>query len=223
MLTILLADTELETIPDRMLEDPAIRRKANESGKKASDMILDSNYMHTAIERHFPGYSNRMGRPDMVHFFLITALESVLNKSGELRVVIHTRNNLAIFVNPKVRIPRGYNRFIGLMEDMFRKRLIRSGDDVLLEVKEMDLSQLLSRYDHTRKIMMWPKGTRSSLSSIISDSSDLVCVIGGFSEGDFRSDVSQVNEKYSIFPEELVVWSVSAEVVAQYERSLRLL
>lgn len=46
---------------------------------------------------------------------LLTILDSPLNKSGHLKVYIHTKNNILIDVNSKLRIPRTYKRFEGLM------------------------------------------------------------------------------------------------------------
>lgn len=41
-----------------------------------------------------------------------------------LRVYIHTRNNEIIYVKPETRIPRNYNRFVGLMESLFKNKAV---------------------------------------------------------------------------------------------------
>merc|ERR1712129_418309 len=56
-----------------------------------------------------------MYRPDIVHQALLTLLDSPLNKAGKLKIFIHTQKNVLIDVNPKLRIPRTYRRFAGLM------------------------------------------------------------------------------------------------------------
>lgn len=54
-------------------------------------------------------------RPDITHQCLLTLLDSPLNKSGKLSVYIQTYKNVLIQVNSKIRIPRTYKRFAGLM------------------------------------------------------------------------------------------------------------
>ncbi len=62
MLNLVVADAELQLIPEQMLDDPAIKKIAAKNHKKPSEMLLDSNYMHTSIDKYFPGRSTRMGR-----------------------------------------------------------------------------------------------------------------------------------------------------------------
>ncbi|ETO22518.1 ribosome biogenesis protein NEP1, partial [Reticulomyxa filosa] len=56
----------------------------------------------------------------------MTLLDSPLNKAGLLKVMIHTQNNVLIDVNPKLRIPRTYNRFAGLMVQLLFQKRIRA-------------------------------------------------------------------------------------------------
>ena len=222
MLTIILADTELETMPERMVDDYAIRKIAKKSGKRSGEMLLDSNYMHTAIERSFPGESTRRGRPDIVHTFLLTSLESILNRSGNLKILVHTRNDRVISFSPSVRIPRAYNRFTGLVEDLFRKGKIVSGNETLMSVEDKSLRNLVDSFGEARKILLWPKADQRPMHTVIDSGKDLLCVIGGFAGGDFITDTGFIEEKISIYPEELTVWTVSGEIIAQYERALKL-
>ena len=104
MLTLLVVDAELELIPAEMINDYSVRIQAKKRKKPAGKMILDSNFMHGAIERTFPGESTRRGRPDIIFHLLQVALESILSKRGELNVVIHTRNDIIISVNPRARL-----------------------------------------------------------------------------------------------------------------------
>jgi len=54
-------------------------------------------------------------RPDITHQLLMTLLDSPLNKAGKLKVYIRTAKRVLIDVNPKLRVPRTYKRFAGLM------------------------------------------------------------------------------------------------------------
>lgn len=219
MLTILLVDAELELIPQEMVDDYSIRIHSKKRKKTPQKIILDSNYMHSAIDRYFPGESNRRGRPDILYHFLTVTMESILNKTGNLRVWIHTRSDIIIEISPEIRLPKSYNRFVGLMEDLFDKNEIRTGDSTLLKIHEGDVTELLRLSGAEKPIVLSPKGKDVSVTTLLENSEYNPCVIiGGFSEGDFRSDVYSLGEPYSIFQEELTIWSVAMEIIAQYER-----
>lgn len=219
MLTILLVDAELELIPEEMHEDYSIRVHAKKRKKAAGKILLDSNYMHTAIDRFYPGESNRRGRPDIIYHFLTTTLESILNKRGQLRVWIHTRTDNIIEISPEIRLPKSYNRFIGLMEDLYDKREIRAGDNTLLKLHDGNVGDLMKLSGTQGVKVLSPKGDRISIKSIFKGSEpEQTVVMGGFAEGDYRSSVYDIGASFSIFDEELTIWTVANEVIAQYER-----
>lgn len=224
MLTLLLVDTELELIPDEMVDDYSIRIHAKKRKKPPQKIILDSNYMHTAIDRYFPGESNRRGRPDILYHFLTVALESILNREGQLRVIVHTRSDKIVEISPEIRLPKSYNRFVGLFEDLYEKGEIKTGDTVLLKIYDGDAPSLISRHKTDCLKILSPTGQRTSVTKIFeSCGTDSTIVIGGFSEGDFLSDIYSLGEICSIFREELTIWSVAMEVIAQYERTNKLI
>lgn len=222
MLTLIIADAELEIIPEEMHGDLAVRKYAKGKKKPVGEIILDSNYMHTSIDRYFPGESTRRGRPDIIHILLQVAMESILNKEGKLKVYIHTRNDLCITVSPEVRLPKSYNRFVGLVESLYKKREISSGGKSLLKLEEGKISEFLPKVSKGKLIVFSPDGEKKKMREIINSSEDYTAIIGGFSEGDFISDIYPLASAYSIFPEELTIWSVAGEVLAQYERVLDL-
>ena len=219
MLKILIADAELELIPKEMVDDYSIRLHAKKRKKPAQKILLDSNYMHTAIDRHFPGESNRRGRPDIIYHLLAVVMESILNKKGGLRVWIHTRNNLVIEMSPDTRLPKSYNRFVGVFEDLFEKGEIKYEDKTLLKIREGDIKQMIGLSGTKNLKILSPKGKKASIAELVeAGTEDISFIIGGFSEGDFISDVYGVAESFSIFEEELTIWSVAMEAIAQYER-----
>lgn len=75
-------------------------------------------------------------RPDITHQCLLTLLDSPINKAGKLQVYIQTARGVLIEVNPSVRIPRTFKRFLGLMVQLLHKMSIRSvnSKEVLLKV-----------------------------------------------------------------------------------------
>jgi len=110
-----LADSELELIPKRIASLPAIRRDAERRKKKAEELLLDSSLHHSAMK----GLKEweRRGRPDIVHISLLIANESILNRENMLDMVVHTRNNEAIKIDPEMKVIKNYNRFKGLSHE----------------------------------------------------------------------------------------------------------
>lgn len=219
MLTIIIADAELETIPEKMQHDRAIRNLAKERRKDISELLLDSNYMHTSIDRYYPGESRRRGRPDIIYILLQVAMESILNKNEGLRIYIHTRNDFVIEVAPYVRLPKSYNRFVGLIEKLFASGEISDAGKSLLKLERRTISELVGKKGTGKLVIFSPAGKEARLGDLIRDDSDCTVIIGGFSEGDFISDVYSLADSYSIFKEELTIWTVAFEVISQYERS----
>lgn len=217
MLTILVVDSELETIPEEMWNDPAVRKYSVSRKKSPKNILLDSNFLHSSIERFFPGMSVRRGRPDIFHMLLNVVNESILNREGKLRVFIHTRNNKVITVNPETRLPKSYNRFVGLIEDLFLKGMISYGEKSLLQLENLTAGEMIRKYSTGKNIVLWPAGQSSSPDSMV-DGENTTLIIGGFAEGDFLSDLSFLSERYSIYHEELTIWSVAAELICSYER-----
>jgi len=44
-----------------------------------------------------------------------------LNKAGMLEVYVYTIQGHAIIIDPSTRLPRNYNRFTGLFEQLFKE------------------------------------------------------------------------------------------------------
>lgn len=218
MLTIVLAESELELIPNQILSHPAAISYAKQRNKKPKGLILDSSFHHSALN-DLPD-ANRRGRPDIVHIFLLNALESILNKKGKLKIIIHTRNDEAIYIDSKTRIMRGYHRFIGLFEQLFEKRKIVAGENTLLELKEnMPLEKIIENESHDFIIAFSENGKIIKLNDYLVNLknkkiNNILCIIGGFPHGDFHSDVTKYSDDIiSIFEEKLVAWSVANELL----------
>ncbi|MEM0139853.1 MAG: 16S rRNA methyltransferase [Ferroplasma sp.] len=221
MLRIIIADAELQLIPKVMWRDQAIKKIALKNHKETAEIILDSNYMHTSIEKYFPGESTRLGRPDIIYLFLQMAMESILNKSHKMEIYIHTRDNYIISINPDTNLPRSYNRFIGLFEDLYKKKSIEFNGNTLLSIKEGSLIDLVKAMDGYT-FALSPHGKDSTMSEIISQN-NINVIIGGFSQGDYLSDVYSNFEAMKIFGSELTIWSVGMEIIAQYERFIHII
>ncbi len=83
MLNLLLADAEIELIPREIFHHPSVKANAKRRGKPPAEILLDSTIHHSALRKLTEG--ERRGRPDLVHFYLLLALESIMNKRGLLK------------------------------------------------------------------------------------------------------------------------------------------
>ncbi len=215
MLHLIIADSELELVPKSILEHPAVVNYAKRRGKKPEEVILDSTYHHSALRKLEDG--NRRGRPDIVHFCLINTLESILNKEGMLRVYVHTRNDEVIYIKPETRIPRNYNRFVGLMESLFKNKVVPP-DLGLLKLEEKTLNQLLEEIQPDKVFIMHEEGdfmVPKDFGLLLKQFKEPAVVIGGFPHGDFRSKIDGV--RISLYKEPLMAWTIANEVVISYE------
>ncbi len=219
MLTLILADAELELIPQRIWGHPAVLAYTARRKKKAKMCILDATYHHSAMKKLEDG--SRRGRPDIVHMFMLLALDSIANQEGEVRMAVHTRNDEIIEVNPKTRLPKHYDRFVGLMESLYDMGAVPSRKEPLLELTcGYPLKEYIEDIKGDEEIIaMSPEGEKAGPGRIFSKKGDYIAIIGGFPAGDYRSPVYDIaDRKVSIYDGMLKVWTVTAEVIADYER-----
>jgi len=210
MMHIVLAESEIELVPDKIKNHPAI---------KSENEILDASLHHSAMKNIEDAY--RRGRPDIIHFFLNNVMESVLNKKGMLSTYIHTRNDELIHIKPETRIIKNYNRFKGLFSKLLMEKAVPENTP-LMWVENKSMEEFLSEMPH-KKIFFSRRGKRiriHELGDIMNE--DVVIVIGGFPYGYFsESYVSMADEIVSIGDEALTAWIVAMEAIVAYENVLK--
>ncbi|MFP4006078.1 MAG: 16S rRNA methyltransferase [Candidatus Hadarchaeia archaeon] len=218
MLHLILADSELERVPKEISGEPLIREEARKRGKDPTEILLNSNYHHGIMEEMVDSY--RRGRPDLVHVCMLYALESPLNKDNMLRLYIHTRNDEVIKVKPKTRIPRSFNRFVGLIEQLFKEGGVPPGDP-LMELEKSSLKDIVKEIQPERTFIFSSKGvdlTETNCKHDFSSEDPLCAVIGGFPKGDFISNVESLSDSVvSIYPKPLNSVTVVGHVIQIYE------
>lgn len=218
MLHLVLADSELETIPKEIATEKAIREEARRVDKKATDLILDSNFHHREMEKLED--KKRRGRPDIVHICLISALDSPLNREGQLKIHLHTRHDKIIEIDPETRIPRSYNRFIGLMEQLFLTGGVPPSDP-LLKIFDKTLQEKLEEIGSVKTFTLSERGRSVEGRDLFRDFSindDVAIIVGGFPHGDYISDVEKLsNETVSIYPHSLNAITAVNHVIQFYE------
>jgi len=226
MITIILAEAEVELMPAELCSHPAIVAHARQRGKSPRQILLDSNYHHAAMTPLPEG--RRRGRPDITHLFLLTALESIANKQGQLRIVIHTRHDQIITVNPQTRIMRNYERFLGLLEQLFENHVVPNKTQPLLSLQEhVSLPTVVEQQHADRIIVLSKDGTPVVLPDYLrtlhkQNTTHLLFLIGGFPSGSFHVDITSIaDEMISLYPEMLPAWTVASELLVNYGNMCR--
>ncbi|MEM0084832.1 MAG: 16S rRNA methyltransferase [Candidatus Methanomethylicia archaeon] len=219
-LNIIIGEAALELVPKEISNDPIIVRDAKRRRKKSDEILLD-------ISRHYKAMKSidkfwKRGRPDITHLTLLNILGFPANKRGLIKVYVHTINDFVIDIDPTIRLPRNYNRFIGLIEQLFKeKRVPPKNVKSLMTLRSSDLKSLIKDISPSKTIILTSAGERltpNQIAKVLVNESNPVIIIGGFQSGEFSEEnLSLADMKCSIYPETLDAWVVAAIVVHQYE------
>jgi len=224
-LKIILLESALETVPQEIWRHPAVVKNARRRGKKPRETLLDVS-LHYHAMKNLKDREKR-GRPDIVHTTLLELLESPLNKEGHLEVYVHTYQGHVIFIDPSTRIPRNYNRFVGLMEQLFKYgKVPPDAEKPLIYIKTLTLEKLLEIIGCKGLVILWEKGERTSPENIVSITmnNNYAIGIGGFPHGDFSEEIiSLASYKFSIYNGSLNSWVVASRIVYAAEKTLGIL
>jgi rRNA small subunit pseudouridine methyltransferase Nep1 len=224
VLTIVLAEAELELVPESIVHHSQVQKAARARDRRPSRTLLDSSVHHEAV-RVLPE-GERRGRPDLVHFSLLLALDSALNKADELRVVVHTRNDERLAIHPDTRLMRNYPRFVGLIEKLYQTGASPSHDEPLLLLEEgWPLKRVLEHHASGPVVCFQETGTPVEPGAWLAQkraaSPDLTVVLGCFPHGDFHVDPATfASEVVALGGDALSVWTAEMEVLAHWERAV---
>ena len=224
LLTLILAESALETIPPSLWSHPTLRSYSKRRGKHPRFLLLDRSYHHTAKRKLEE--DEKRGRPDILHFALLVALGSPLNREGLLRIYVHTINDYVITVNPETRLPRNYDRFVGFMEQLFKLGRVPSTEQVLLKLEPKTLPQLLHEINATHVTAFSRRGSphtpEEGVSRLLGEEVP-VLIIGAFPHGHFsKAPIRLVDEMLYVDPLMLEAWTLTSRVIYEYERAISL-
>lgn len=222
MLSLIIAEAALETIPKSIEKHTSIMKHAARKDKPVRDILLDRSYHHGAMLKLDDG--GKRGRPDLVHFALLEAMSTPLYQKGMLAVYVHTIANKVISFHTNVRLPKTYLRFEGLMENLFKNKQVRSNDEVLIEVKDMQFAELLNAIRPSTVIGLSRTGVKSDAEEVANRANDeSAIVVGGFPRGHFSSKVyNKLDRVYSISSYGLEAHVVIARVLYEYEKRVKI-
>ena len=227
-LGLVLVESALQIVPPEIQSHPQIKKYAERRDKQPNEVLLDRAFHHAAMQKLARrGYRvpvERMGRPDIVHNVLLQIIETPLNWEGGLRVFIHTQHDYVISINPKIRLPRNYVRFVGLIEQLFAQKRVPAKGEPLMQIEKSNLQQLV-RNTHASNVFGFsilgkPTLMRSTAERVSKLENPLVFV-GGFPRGHFGNETRRLlNEIYSVDRESLDAWVVAGRFVYDFEWSI---
>mmetsp|Transcript_19447 Transcript_19447/g.34681 ORF Transcript_19447/g.34681 Transcript_19447/m.34681 type:complete len:291 (-) Transcript_19447:45-917(-) len=142
-------------------------------------------------------------RPDIAHQMLLAALDSPLNKAGNLEVYIRTNKNVLIKVSEHLRIPRTFKRFSGLIVQLLHKMKIRAvdGNKTLLKVIKNPITRHLP--PNARIFASEVDGTLVDAHEFVPalpDKDPVVFVLGAFARGNISCDYASAKVSFSEYP-----------------------
>jgi len=151
---------------------------------------------------------------------------SPLNKEGLLRVYVHTIDDHVIEIDPSTRLPKNYNRFVGLVEQLYEEEQVPPGGPPLLTIRREALPELVERLEPDRVVAFTREGTPRTVEEVMRGLSGFkrpMILIGGFPHGHFTDETLVLaDETACIDPEGLEAWVVASRAVYEFERALGL-
>ncbi len=224
MLHLILLESPLELVPPELAALKQVQSSASRRKKKPHELLLDQALHGKAMLRLDD--HERRGRPDIVYLSLMALMETPLCKIGMLQTYIHLQDGRVIEVNPAVRLPRNYSRFIGLFEQLLLNGRVPPTGDPLLQIHDMSLEDLLTRlrstHSHSLTILASESGQITTMNDLLAllPEDPLVPVIvgvGAFPHGDFSPAITHLFETHvSLDPEVMMAWHVCSEILWTY-------
>jgi rRNA small subunit pseudouridine methyltransferase Nep1 len=225
--TLMLAEASMELVPKELANHPAVVKHARKRGKRPTEMLLDKNFHYWAMkERNLPNLEKR-GRPDIVHISLLVALDSPVVKEGLMNVYVHTQDQKLIWFKHDLLIPRGYHRFVGLMEQLYKQGKIVAPDGTLLiKMQDKSFKDVLDYLYYDRIVVFSEKGKSKDIFAVSKELLNYdapLLVVGAFPHGDFSEEIyAAADEVVSLYPGTLMAWTVVSMLVSVYGEMLRL-
>jgi rRNA small subunit pseudouridine methyltransferase Nep1 len=230
VLTLILAESSIERVPPQLVKHQSVIAHARRKSREPGSLILDRSYHHPAIraaERSDPSIDFlKRGRPDIAFHVLLQALGSPLNREGLLRTYVHTIEDNVIDVDPRVKLPRNYDRFIGLLEQLYEEKNVPPGEQPLLSIRKCALSDLVRELGVSPVVAFSTLGKPASVKDAcepIIEAEAPAVLIGGFAHSHFsQSTTLLASHLFSTDREPLDAWIVAARVIYEYECGIHL-
>jgi rRNA small subunit pseudouridine methyltransferase Nep1 len=143
-----------------------------------------------------------------------------------MRTYVHTIDDHVIYVEAGVKLPRNYDRFIALLEQLYEERSVPPGEKPLLSIRKCTLPELVREAGVTMVVAFSTLGKFASVKEAclpIVEADAPAVLIGGFPHSHFsQSTTDLAKHVFSIDKEPLDAWVVVARVIYEYECGINL-
>lgn len=221
MITLILAEAELERMPAELHKHPKVVARSKKRRRAPEHLLLDQAADREAMRGLLQG--ERRGRPDIAHMFLLLALDSLLRRKGQLRLLIHTRHDELIRIRPETRIMRSQPQFYQLMEDLLRQGEAPLRAPLLVVERSRSLQSIVTEESRGQKVLLDVGGEkgRAAWFEAAARAGEVTIVVGGFPRGGYQQARREwFDHVVRVADEELTVWSALVPVIAGLEDGL---
>ena len=218
----------MELIPPEITALKQIQKHASRRRKSPNEILLDQAYHGQAMTK-LEGHERR-GRPDITFISLLTLLETPLCKEGLLSIHLHLIDGTIVNVNPDVRLPRNYDRFVGLFEQLLLKGQVPPDGAPLIQITDNDITSLLSELQSESEeslVFLANDGgkptTPDELAGLFppTPSTPVIFGIGAFPHGAFSEEITHLFKTHLEFDKEtMMAWHVCAEILWAYSHQV---
>jgi len=224
-LNLAIIESALQVVPREIQSHPQVKTYAERRNKKPQEVLLDRSFHHAAMQKlarkGYPHPVERMGRPDIVHNTLLQILETPLNWENQLRVFVHTQDDYVVSINPKIRLPKNYLRFIGLIEQLFANGHVPEGGEPLMQIQKNTVQHLVRSVQPSEvlgfSILGQPMLMRKVAEHAAAMANPLI-FIGGFPRGHFTTKTKNaMDSTFKVDSESLDAWVVAGRFVYDFE------
>jgi rRNA small subunit pseudouridine methyltransferase Nep1 len=229
MLHIILLDCALELMPREISSLKQIQQYASRRGKKSSEILLDQTYHGQSMTKL--AQSERRGRPDIAFLSLLSILETPLCKEGILDVHLHLQDGRIVSVQSDVRLPRNYDRFVGLVEQLLLNKQVPPQGAPLLRITQESLKDLIlglkSESSKAITLLAIEGGKQTTIEGLRSllpedPTVPVIAGIGAFPHGTLSEEiVSLFDTHLELDKEVMMAWHVCAEIIWTYSARVK--
>ncbi|MCE4615226.1 MAG: 16S rRNA methyltransferase [Desulfurococcales archaeon] len=196
----IVLEGSLELIPEVLYDHPSVISTSNRRRKDPSSIILDKSLHYKAMKKANLPQIEKRGRPDIVHYLLLSILESPLNKLGYISsLYLHTINGEILRIEPTTRLPKNYNRFIGLMEQVLENGKVppNSSQPLIMKIGG-SLEDIVGKY-HRFLVFEYGCNRIDEKCGRELSKNGILLGIGGFPHGRISNDILKLaNNCYSL-------------------------
>ena len=220
LIHLIFAETALELVPMELWKSASAISEARRRGIDSSRILLDRSIHHAAMLRL--AENEKRGRPDLVHVSLLSITGTPLFMTGQVRVYVHTNQNVILEVKEGTRIPKNYLRFRGLAE----KVLAEEPSEGLVKMYRASLTELVRRMIEPDLVVgLSTQGATTpteQLARTIVGAERPCLMIGGFPHGHFDpATLRLVDKLVRIDKMPLEAHVIAARVIYEIEKIVR--